>query len=245
MRENKIIRSRDRLTNYLTSSETNLLNTPGNYAVDMTWIDVSNYDEFLIREITFPVSYYNVRGMVININATPVTVTDGNYTGTTLAAHLQARIIAVIGAGYTVSYDGTTGKFTIAGPGAFTINWTTNSTMGEILGFDTSADDTGLASYVSDNFAKLSELALTLHSRCLSRISDDVDRGDYKTNILTQVAVQVGSGSFQTVRYEVPLRFKIINKVGNFKIVDFYWTYDNGEIVNFNGVNNSVHLEFI
>lgn len=57
---------------------------------------------------------------------------------------------------YTVTYSNTTGKFTFAATGTeFKLKWqsgtNTANTVGDKIGFDTSADDTGAMTYTSDN----------------------------------------------------------------------------------------------
>lgn len=55
---------------------------------------------------------------------------------------------------YTITFDDTTKKFTIASDGSttLTLHWShANSTMQDILGFDDAADDTGAFTYTGDN----------------------------------------------------------------------------------------------
>lgn len=83
-------------------------------------------------------------------------LTAASYTGTSLAAHVQAQMDSASGAPgiYTVAYSLTTGKFTISKTGNFTLRWEsgTNTTRsaGTMLGFNVAADDTGAATYTSD-----------------------------------------------------------------------------------------------
>jgi len=88
-----------------------------------------------------------------------VTITAGNYaTGALLAAQMTTDINAVaVDNTYLVTYDGLTNKFTIAratGVDTVDLPWSTGPnavfTVGADIGFDTSADDTGLTTYVGD-----------------------------------------------------------------------------------------------
>lgn len=95
-------------------------------------------------------------------NARVGTIALGNYaTGALAAAALQAAMNGAPGAvnTYTVTYDGGTGKTTIAratGAAAFELSWATAAagdvaaSCGKDYGFDVSADDTGATSYTSD-----------------------------------------------------------------------------------------------
>jgi len=94
------------------------------------------------------------------------TLTATNYaSGQSLAAALtiQMNLVATDNT-YSVTYDSSTAKFTIAratGSTAFGIEWSTGTntaiSVGKCLGFSIAADDTGSTSYVSDN--------VTYHSR--------------------------------------------------------------------------------
>lgn len=70
-------------------------------------------------------------------NGAAVTLTEGTYTGSGLATELQTQL----GAGYAVSYDGATRKFTITNStgGSVVFNWSNaGSTAAGVLGYDTS-----------------------------------------------------------------------------------------------------------
>ena len=88
------------------------------------------------------------------------TLTAGNYaTGAALATEIQTQMdAAATDNTYTVTYSGSTNKFTIAratGTATFGLEWATGAnattSIGRDLGFDVSADDTGLLSYEGDN----------------------------------------------------------------------------------------------
>jgi flagellar hook-associated protein 2 len=70
------------------------------------------------------------------VNGAPVTLTQGAYTGAGLAAQLQTAL----GSGNSVSYDGSSQKFTITNNtgSAVTFNWSNpGSTAAGVLGYDT------------------------------------------------------------------------------------------------------------
>lgn len=83
--------------------------------------------------------------------ATTVTLTAANYFPIALASHIQTQLQAV-DATFTCTVSDTTGKFTIARTGAFSLLWSTGgvNNCGAEIGFDESADDTGAATYTSD-----------------------------------------------------------------------------------------------
>jgi hypothetical protein len=73
-----------------------------------------------------------------------------------LAAAIQTAMQAAGGTGVTCTYSNSTGKFTIAKPsGTLELLWNTGAdtanTIGDLIGFTISADDTGFLTYTSDN----------------------------------------------------------------------------------------------
>lgn len=93
------------------------------------------------------------------------TMTAGSYTGATLATEIQTKVNAAASDNtYTCTYTISTRKFTIAratGSDAFGLEWKTgpngsdnlNTHIGNTIGFEDNADDTGAITYTSDNNA--------------------------------------------------------------------------------------------
>jgi hypothetical protein len=84
-----------------------------------------------------------------------LSLVNGIYTGTELAAHIQnvMNTHAASVSTYTVSWDGKRFTFTsdgAGGAGEFNLLWTVNASPAHLLGFDNSSDDTGSLSYESD-----------------------------------------------------------------------------------------------
>lgn len=84
------------------------------------------------------------------------TIASGNYaTPAEYAAAVKAALDAAGGQVYTVTYSGVTNEFTISAAGVFGLLWSTGANFATSaardLGFDDSADDTGLTSYTSDS----------------------------------------------------------------------------------------------
>jgi len=83
----------------------------------------------------------------------PATLTPGNYNGLTLAAEIKTQLDVAGALTYTVTYDETIGKFTIAASGNFELLWHsgTHNTEGQgvLLGF-AHTDLSGAATYTSD-----------------------------------------------------------------------------------------------
>lgn len=85
------------------------------------------------------------------------TVAAAEYASTaSLLAAIDAAFEAAGAANYTVTTDTTTGKIKITsdlsgGATLFTLRWTASTAMAAILGYDSSADDTGASTYTADS----------------------------------------------------------------------------------------------
>lgn len=84
------------------------------------------------------------------------TLDTSNFTtGTAMAAELTTKMTAASADTITVTYSGVTNKFTLSSSGGtFSLLWNTGANavfnVGADIGFDTSADDTGLTAYTAD-----------------------------------------------------------------------------------------------
>lgn len=82
------------------------------------------------------------------------TITPATYTGQSLVTEIKTRMDAAGALTYTVTYVESTGKFTIAASGNFTLRWqsgtNTANTAGVPLGFNVAANDTGTDTYTGD-----------------------------------------------------------------------------------------------
>lgn len=81
-------------------------------------------------------------------------ISTGDYDADTLATAIKTAMDTAGALTYTITYDEGLNKFILAASGTFSLLWQsgTNSanSMGDTLGFDVSADDTGLSSYTAD-----------------------------------------------------------------------------------------------
>jgi len=91
------------------------------------------------------------------------------YDADTLATAIETAMEGVGGYSYTITYQESINKFTIASPsGNFDLLWQSGthsaSSVGDTLGFDTSANDTGISSYTA-NFMRIhSAVAVEIES---------------------------------------------------------------------------------
>lgn len=83
-----------------------------------------------------------------------VALTIGTYTGSALIGHIVSALNAAGGLAETYTGSWTTGTFALGATANFSILWNTGtntaSSIGNEIGFDTSADDTGADNYTAD-----------------------------------------------------------------------------------------------
>lgn len=146
-------------------------------------IDISfreNFTDFIIQEVSIPNTWYNVisSGSAQNNNfdfdgGSSVSLTAGSYSASSLASALQTQIRTVDGTA-TVAYDEDTMLFTITFSAGRTIDWATgaNSTtnLGELLGFDTSADDASATTHTSDYVVNMNQRQIYITSNISNQI---------------------------------------------------------------------------
>lgn len=82
------------------------------------------------------------------------TITPATYNAQTLCTEIKTQMEVAGALTFTVTYSETTGKFTVAATGNFTLRWqsgtNTANTAGVPLGFAVAANDTGAATYTGD-----------------------------------------------------------------------------------------------
>jgi hypothetical protein len=127
---------------------------------------------------------------------------------TLLAEAIQTALNAAGASAYTVTYDAYSNRFTITsdlagGGGIFNLLWTTGtnaqSTIGNLLGFDVTDDDTGAATYESDTNDDCAPIVLRSTFLNFCRVAWERHNHD---NLLASVASeQIPDGSSITWRY--------------------------------------------
>lgn len=247
----------DRTAVYISSKDRTSGGT-SNFTMNMMpWID--NARLWRMRSISVPFSWYVFRSgnNVFSVDTalggtTSVTIAPGNYTTSALKTHLEALLNGATVGVWTVTFNAITGKMTVSvvGGGGQQVGMNTPSlvagTANEALGF-TQQVALG-ASITGNNVYNLSgELDLYVRSQSLrDRESLESQSGqEYElsyTDIIFRVPVDVNSGSI--IVNKKPSRWMDYpnNKITK---LDFRLTFKDGEIVNLNGLEYSMELEFI
>ena len=104
--------------------------------------------------------YIDIRKIANGGSNHTATLTEDTYTGDELAAEIETQLEATEGTSYTftVTWNESTGKFTLVGQYQYEIHWKTgphgsdnaDDHVGTLIGFDDSENDTGESSYTSD-----------------------------------------------------------------------------------------------
>jgi len=125
--------------------------------INLSWRDNSNNEDgFKINQEKFVVTAGN---KYINFaeggGELTAILDESTYSSRDLCAAIKAEMQDAGALTYTVTYNRTTRKFTIAGSGGFSILWNTGTNkavdISTLCGYSDAADDTGLASYTSDS----------------------------------------------------------------------------------------------
>lgn len=126
------------------ASTTYLTNTPG-YLTGYSYTNIfdTNRSKKWISNHNFTIDDTNNKIYINDGSDKTITLTNANYTGTTLATHIAAKLNAS-SANWSCSYSLTTYRFTISNTGSVTLKLaTTTSSTWNTLGYLLVADQTG------------------------------------------------------------------------------------------------------
>lgn len=233
----------------------NITSTKAKVQVQVPTLPMIN--AFSIGSVCIPFSFYTFRstnnkfGIAEGGGTLTATITPGNYTATEMTTVLAAALNAVTTTPlvYTVTFDSTTGKFTISATGNFTIVGSI-SNFATQLGFET--DSTVSASKVATNCADLTgSCYISIKSNALSRSNYYLKKTNTtsgntdliyveNSNVLTMVPISGNRSSI--IYYNEPGLFssKLDRNIYN---LDFELNYLNTtELVDFNGKEWSMDL---
>jgi len=208
--------------------------------------------EIVLLNGIIPYTFWNVRSNFNNIlyiddlvnPVWTITITpDKIYTFTTLAAEIQSQLIAIIGAGWTCSFDSLTYKFTIAsGAGNFSIITTSSIYNARLLGYSSSANLTGAATYSSTLLPIMqSTRYITIHSKTLSNhLKYSYQNINTKNNDMLIGCVTITDKVFgDLINYQptIPFNFRFDPHKEFIELIDIYFKDEFGNIINFNSIH--------
>jgi len=145
---------------WVLSNNEGLVQLLDNAAVGAHWqtgiknikvIYTAGYDEFAIVASSNDKINFNIGASELT-----ATLTAGTYSAATLCTEIDTQLTAADATGtYTVSFNNVTCKFTLArSTGTFQLLWTSGTnaatSVGDTLGYLTTANDTGATTYTAD-----------------------------------------------------------------------------------------------
>jgi len=240
---------------YIDSSQ-RLSGDPERFTLNLyPWIQTAR--QFRVKNCTIPFTYYTIRE---GVNDTFVFTSDadgvitivippGNYTPATLAVVLDVLITALITGGVTITFNPITGKVQLAFTailGSMTQANLDASTANALLGFTAvlPAADPLIGNAV---FNLGGSQVIHIHS---PHLQDDTsvatgnpnDIGLSYTSIIHSVPVDVNSGSLIVDKWGSPFIDTPNSKIDK---IDLELRFPDGELVDLNGENWTITLEFI
>ena len=175
-------------------------------------IYTGGYDEFVVEEGYNDEIDFNEGGSALN-----ATLDSGTYTATTLCTEIDTQLTAAGAGSYTVSYNNVTCKFTITkSAGTFQLLWNdgTNAAtnVADLLGFDSSANDTSALTYTGDY--SRTGIPEDLEMACLYIVADMYQKSkkssEKKFGKASISESQAGGGTLTYIQKDIPDEAKTI-----------------------------------
>lgn len=202
---------------------------------------------YRIKDISLPKSWYTIQSGYnsdFQINGATdgtvsISITEGNYTATTLATELQTRIAAALATGVsTVTVDNTNFTFTFANTlQNISLLWSTgvyDSAVRDVLGFANSTTDTTPAlSVTSSTVFNLNEPYVYLHSRALAQTNANFIIGP--RDVICKIPVG-NTISGNLILYQPEVQFYSLD-IAKLDRMDFRISRDGTTTADLNGVN--------
>lgn len=193
---------------------------------------LQNVNSFSLDFISIPIAYYRVNSTNnrFDVGASQVTLTEGDYTITTLATEVQTQLQA-INANYTCSVSG---NYLVLAhtTTAFTLDFNVDNSAYEVMGFVKTGSYTGTTSYTSPNSVNLygSQVChLCSKELGIQSLNDAFD------NVVQSFVIDATYGNVNTYINNTPVTKVITTK--NLDKIDFSLRKDDGTLFDLDGLN--------
>ena len=219
---------------------------PGNYNIELnSHIKGTN---FRIFSVCLPRTYYNIpsnrNSITVDVGSgnQTVSITSKHYTYTSLASALETAL-QTLDPNISVSYDSTTAKITISDTVNFSIDYS-ESSIAPIIGLE--QDKSGSSSYEMDGVLHLGGTRyIDIFSNTLSGlIHGRTYTSDNKGSWLLSVPMEVGFLENQEFSNDNSKNEYPNQDFDHIKSIDITLRNEYGDIIDFNGVNNSMIIHF-
>lgn len=192
-----------------------------------------------IMDSSYVVNAYN-RTFSVNDGVVTYTISlaQGNYSTTTLATEVQSKLNASGSiVTWTVTYNSTTGKFTISATGPVTYAWATYPLCGKLLGFASTVTNTTI---VSDSVPNIST---TRYYMLFLKNLPSIVRSKRPYHIL--IPNNVPQGSLNTPVNGLALDTIQFGGSVDFSYLDVEIRDENYNLVDLRGMDWMIELEFM
>jgi hypothetical protein len=218
---------------------------------DLDYFSIKNVTEIKIKSISLKLSFYHILNKTLIWQSTgsggeqTENITDGNYTGTQLAAHLQALMI-LSDASVLVTYNSINYKITFSATTDIRIDLT--GTLNKNIGFSTTVDSPliAAATVTGDDIVYLVPTALYIKSGSLIGMNTSIYE-QLASDVIVQIPVNQSMGSL--LSYDDLFLFETeSNNKRTIRRVDFGIYGDDDNLLDFNGasfaIRASVNYEY-
>lgn len=235
------------IKNVIVNSRLRDSGTENNFSYTLRW-PVSDPISYAVESVQL----YNTAYTINNYNnklywtdSTPTahttTLTNGNYTVSSLASHIETLMNAAnTGSGtFTVTSNTNTGKITITNSSvnfSLTFGTNTENSVSSTIGFN-NANKTSSQTYTGEKIVKLNTKYYSIYGDIGSQNSYSADE---LVNIIAYVPNNVNFGDMINYQSELAKSFKITEK--EISRMKFYIKDDMGNIVDLNGVDWSMNI---
>ena len=197
--------------------------------------------ELLTTELPITQYVVNDYNNQLKINSTTITITNGNYTSTELAAEIEDQIQTDMSdLNYSVSANDITMKFTIAHSSTnFTLDLSVDNTIAKVIGF-TASSQTGALTYTSQNTYDLfGEKYIVMHVNNFA--SNIVSNQEKLEGAFAKIPLTQPLYSVEYFNYEKLRAFKEFHPpLASLDYLNLeFRTYD-GNLYDFNGQDHSL-----
>lgn len=215
---------------------------------------VNRISEISIEKIEIPFSFYVINStnnvLTFNDAADSITITPGNYTGSSLTTEMNIRLaIAFAGQSPNVTFSSSTYKLTITKTAAFKVDTFADqptSTASKMLGFQvTSATSTSVTGDSALNISGPNYILIT-SSFFTAPIQHNTLYSDSSySNVFWSVPIDTSPGNIITSTPKSPIRLNYKFTVSSSDVIDLQLRDDLGNVLSLNGLDWSMHLVFI
>lgn len=197
-----------------------------------------------ILSAQIPVSFYNINvytdvlKIQIGMTVYTFTLTNGNYTSTTLVAEILRVLIAQGLTDFTIVYSTTTGKLTISRATSFTILFSGSTILG-VLGYSQTSNTVGTSLTALNPLNLLGSLRVRVLSTQLSTLNID---SSVKGGVSLLASIPIEAPPYGVILFDNYTKSSQALSALDITDIDLQLVDDNGNLFNFNNIDWSITM---